>query len=291
MKYGIFFAYWANEWSVDYKQYIDKVSDLGFDILEIHAAAFVDRYSTDAQILDLKEYAQQKGITLTAGFGPNKDQDLSSSDPSIVANAMNFYKDVLKKLYKAGIDYIGGGIFSYWPVDYSQPFDKTIDWKNSVKNMKEVAKIAEEYNIMLGLEVLNRFETYMLNTCAEALEYVDQVDHPNVGLELDTFHMSIEEDSIPSAIRLAGKHLIHLHVGEQNRKVPGKGNQPWREIGIALRDIGYDGRVIMEPFVKTGGKVAEDIKVWHELLPDISDSALDKDAKAALQFLKHVFNA
>ena len=106
---------------------------------------------------------------------------------------------------------------------------------------------------------------------------------------LDTFHMNIEEDNIAAAIRLAGKDLCHLHLGEQNRLVPGKGSLPWQEIGQALRDIDYQGAAVMEPFVMKGGTIGSQIRVWRDLIPDTGEDALDRDAKGAVEFVRHVF--
>jgi len=196
---------------------------------------------------------------------------------------------MLAKLKLMNITQVGGGLYSYWPVDYSKPVDKNGDWKRSVKNVTEVAKIAADCGVVLGMEVLNRFEGYLLNTCEEALQFVNEVNQPNVKIMLDTFHMNIEEDNIAGAIRMAGDKLGHLHLGEQNRKVPGKGSLPWNEIGLALRDINYQGAAVMEPFVKKGGTIGSDIKIWRNLLPDTSEEILDRDAKASLEFVKHVF--
>jgi D-psicose/D-tagatose/L-ribulose 3-epimerase len=289
MKYGIYFAYWAKEWREDYKKYIDRAAKLGFDILEISCASLKDQYVSDSQLFDLRDYAKEQGITLTAGYGPAKEENLSSSDDRIVKNAKSFYKDVLEKLRKLDIKLLGGGIYSYWPVDYSVPIDKAGDWKRSVTNIREIAAIAADCGVVLGMEVLNRFEGYLLNTCQEALKFVGEVNHPNVKIMLDTFHMNIEEDNMAEAIRMAGDKLGHFHIGEQNRKVPGKGCIPWNAIGHALRDIGYDGTVVMEPFVMPGGTIGQDIKVWRNLLPDTSEAILDRDAKGALEFVKHVF--
>lgn len=187
------------------------------------------------------------------------------------------------------IHLLGGGLYSYWPVDFSRPVDKPGAWKRSVRGMKEIAKIAEDRGVVLGMEVLNRYEGYLLNTCEEALEYVDAVDSPNVKIMLDTFHMNIEEDNIGAAIRRAGPQLCHLHLGEQNRRVPGKGSLPWAEIGRALRDIDYRGAAVMEPFVMSGGTIGSQIKVWRDLVPGCSEADLDRDAQGALGFVKHVF--
>jgi len=289
MKYGIYVAYWLNEWSADYKKYINKAAEIGFDILEISCASFYNWYKADAQLAELRDYAKEKGVILTAGYGPAKEQNLSSEDENVVRNAKAFLKDVFTKLKLMNITHVGGGLYSYWPVDYSKPIDKSGDWKRAVKNVTEVAKIAADCGVVLGMEVLNRFEGYLLNTCEEALQFVNEVNQPNVKIMLDTFHMNIEEDNIAGAIRMAGDKLGHLHLGEQNRKVPGKGSLPWNEIGLALRDINYQGAAVMEPFVKKGGTIGSDIKIWRNLLPDTSEEILDRDAKASLEFVKHVF--
>lgn len=289
MKYGIYFAYWEKNWAADYKKYIDKIAELGFDILEIGCAAFKDTYTTDAQLLELKKYAEDKNVILTAGYGPSASENLGSEDEAVQKNAIEFFTETLRKLHVMGIKNLGGGLYGYWPADYSKEVDKAGDLERSIKNMRKVAKIAEEYDVMLGMETLNRFEGYLLNTCEEAIEYVDAVGSDHVGIMLDTFHMSIEEDNIAAAIRKAGDKLCHLHLGERNRQVPGRGTMPWGEIGQALRDINYQKAAVMEPFVMPGGSVGQDIKVWRNLIPDTSEAALDADAKNALQFVRHVF--
>lgn len=289
MKYGIYFAYWTHEWFADYKKYMDKVSALGFDILEISCAAFKDTYTTDEQLIELREYAKEKGLTLTAGYGPTKEQNLCAEDTTVVKRATEFFRETLRKLELMDIHTLGGGLYSYWPVDYSSPIDKPGDLKRAVRGVREIAKMAEQRNVMLGMEVLNRFEGYLLNTCEEALAFVDEVNNPCVKVMLDTFHMNIEEDNLAEAIRLAGDKLGHLHVGEQNRKVPGKGSIPWNEIGVALRDIKYDGAAVMEPFVLSGGTVGSEIKVWRDLVPNATEEILDCHAKGALKYLRHVF--
>lgn len=288
MKFGIYFAYWEQEWAADYKKYIRKVKELGFDILEVSCAALANM--SREELLELKNEAEAYGVTLTAGYGPAASENLGSADEAVVKNAIVFYTDILKKLEFLGIHTIGGGIYSYWPVDYTKPIDKRGDWERSVKNVRIVGKTAQECGVDYCLEVLNRFEGYLLNTCAEAKEFVTQVDVPSVKIMLDTFHMNIEEDSIVEAILLAGENLGHFHVGENNRRVPGKGNLPWYEIGTALRRIHYDKNVVMEPFVRSGGQVGADIKVWRDLSNGASVKQLDEDAKNSVAFLRYVFS-
>lgn len=287
MKYGIYFAYWEKEWNADQANYIKKAKELRFDILEISCAALknIDQKGLDR----FKETAREYDMILTAGYGPAASENLASPDDAIVKNAIAFYTDILKKLEYLDIHTLGGGIYSYWPVDYSRPIDKQGDWERSVKNVRTVSKIAETCGVDYCLEVLNRFEGYLLNTAQEAVRFVNEVGTSSVKVMLDTFHMNIEEDSMTDAILTAGNKLGHFHVGENNRKVPGKGNIPWAEIGKALRRINYRGNVVMEPFVLTGGTVGSDIKVWREIMPDITTEKLDEDARASVEFLHHVF--
>lgn len=288
MKYGIYFAYWEKEWDAGYLPYIEKVKRLGFDILEISCAALVhaDRKMLD----DLRRRAEDWGVTLTAGYGPGPKENLASSDPAVVKHAVAFYTDILKKLEYLQIHTIGGGIYSCWPVDYSVPIDKAGDWARSVENVRTVGKIAGECGVQYCLEVLNRFEGYLLNTAEEARQFVEEVDVPAVRIMLDTFHMNIEEDDMAAAIRLAGSRLGHFHVGENNRRVPGKGTLPWAQIGGALRETGYEGAVVMEPFVLQGGGVGRDIKIWRDLSRGADEARLDADAAASVSFLRHVFS-
>lgn len=288
MKYGIYFAYWEKEWNADQKSYISKVKKLGFDILEI-SCAMLKNISRE-ELVEMRDMARAEGVTLTAGYGPGPSENLASSDEAVVKNAVAFYTDILKKLEILDIHTLGGGIYSYWPVDYTKPIDKEGDWKRSVKNVRTVGKIAQECGVDYCLEVLNRFEGYLLNTCAECRQFVEEVDVPAVKIMLDTFHMNIEEDSMTEAILLAGDRLGHFHVGENNRRLPGKGNLPWYQIGSALRAIGYDKNVVMEPFVKSGGKVGSDIKVWRDLSMGAATEQLDRDAAASVAFLRNVFS-
>lgn len=288
MKYGIYFAYWEKEWNADQKSYISKVKKLGFDILEI-SCAMLKNISRE-ELVEMRDMARAEGVTLTAGYGPGPSENLASSDEAVVKNAVAFYTDILKKLEILDIHTLGGGIYSYWPIDYTKPIDKEGDWKRSVKNVRTVGKIAQECGVDYCLEVLNRFEGYLLNTCAECRQFVEEVDVPAVKIMLDTFHMNIEEDSMTEAILLAGDRLGHFHVGENNRRLPGKGNLPWYQIGSALRAIGYDKNVVMEPFVKSGGKVGSDIKIWRDLSMGAATEQLDRDAAASVAFLRNVFS-
>ncbi|MGI6237299.1 MAG: sugar phosphate isomerase/epimerase family protein [Candidatus Excrementavichristensenella sp.] len=286
MKFGIYFAYWETEWRGDYKAYIEKAAKLGFDVMELSYAP-MPGYS-EAYMQELRACAKANGITLTAGYGPTADQNISSSDPSVVANGMAFFREMLRRLEKMGIRSIGGGLYSYWPVDYSKPIDRERDRAIALKNVRELGKEALDRGVDFCLECLNRYEGYLLNTAKEGVEFLQEVDVPSVKLLLDTFHMNIEEDSMPDAILTAGPYLRRLHTGEANRRVPGQGGLPWNDIGRALRAIDFQGDVVMEPFVRAGGTIGREIKVWRQLVDKVDEGSLDRDALRALQFSRFV---
>ena len=286
MKHGIYYAFWENEWNGDFLYYIEKVAKLGFDVLEI-AAHHINSYNAQ-QLADIRQCAKDNGIILTAGIGPTKEKNLSSPDAAVRKAGDAFFRETLTNIAKLDVHLIGGALYSYWPIDYSKPVDKIGDRARGIEGIAGIADFANYLGINLCMEVLNRFENHVLNTAAEGVAFVKEVGKPNVKVMLDTFHMNIEEDSIGGAIRTAGSLLGHLHTGECNRRVPGKGRTPWREIGEALRDIGYNGTVVMEPFIKMGGTVGSDIKVWRDLSEGANEAEMDKQAQDALVFQRYM---
>jgi len=286
MKFGIYYSYWEQEWSADCLKYVEKVAKLGFDVLEI-AAHHLNGYEP-AHIAEIGRAARANGIVLTAGLGPSPQKNLSSPDPAIRKAGRAFFEETLTNLEKLDIHVIGGALHSYWPVDYSQPVDKAGDRARGLEGIASLADFAADRGVNLCIEVLNRFENHVLNTAAEGAAFVREVGKPNVKVMLDTFHMNIEEDSFSEAIRTAGSLLGHFHTGENNRRVPGEGRLPWGEIGAALRAIGYEGAVVMEPFVRTGGGVGSDIKVWRDLSGGADEAGLDEAARRGLAFSREV---
>lgn len=294
MQHGIYYAYWEREWSGDYLNYVKKVADLGFDILEIAAGPLPD-YS-EHQLLELRKCAEEYGIRLTVGYGPTAENNIASADPSVRAHALEYYKELFRRMEVINANLIGGAIYSCWPIDYSKPVDKAGDWSRGVEGIAKLSEVGRNHGIeTIGMEVLNRFENHVLNTAKEGAQFVREVrelepNATNVKVMLDTFHMNIEEQSIGNAIRTAGDLLGHFHTGECNRMVPGQGRTPWREIHDALHEIKYDGAVTMEPFVIPGGTVGQDIKIWRNIVEDISEEALDKDVKEALIFQRYMLD-
>jgi len=178
---------------------------------------------------------------------------------------------------------MAGVNYSSWPRKLLPGDDKQVLTDRAVEGVREAIKAAEDCGVLFCVEVVNRFEQFIMNTAAEGIAFAERVGSPNCKIHLDTFHMNIEEDSIGGAIVEAGAWLGHFHLGEPNRRPPGRGRMPWPEIFGALREIDYKDAVVMEPFLVPGGEVGRDISVFRDLL---GKDDLDEEAATSVKFVQ-----
>ncbi len=281
-KTGIYYAYWTQDWNADFVPFVKKVKNLGFDILEVNAGA-ITQLSREEQ-KTLKLVAQEHDLLLSCCVGLTEDVDPSSSELSVRKKGVNFLNTIADSMVNCGIQKLSGIIYSSWPGKleprgYSK--EKIRDW--SIQSMKEAIKKAEDLNLFYNVEVVNRFEQFLLNTAKEGVEYAQEVSSKNIKILLDTFHMNIEENSFRESIITAGDYLGHFHIGENNRRPPGTGMLPWDDIFSALKEINYDNFIVMEPFVSEGGEVGRDISVYRDVMPGADK---DIEAQKSCQFIK-----
>ncbi len=278
---GIYYAYWERDWTANLLLYPPRVARLGFDILEIKLDQVVAMPARRRE--DLKKSAREHGIELTFCEGLAREYDISSPESSVRRRGIEYMKRGLDLIHRMGGTVLGGIIYGAWTPPVTKELAKRDHLQRSTESMREIMQTAEQLGIICNAEVVNRFEQFMLNTCAEAVEYVKMVGSPNLKVMLDTFHMNIEEDSIRGAVLRVGNDLGHLHIGETNRRPPGQGRFPWAELIGAIREISYSGRIVMEPFVQPGGTVGRDIRVWREMAVG---GDLDEEARRSLRFIK-----
>ena len=162
------------------------------------------------------------------------------------------------------------------------------EWDQCVQSLRQAGEIAAQHQVVLALEPLNRFETFFLNTTEDAVRLMEEVNHPAVGLLLDTFHMHIEEKSTPAAIRHASRHIRHFHASENDRGIVGSGQVPWKEVFQALRAIGYAGTITVESFNAVIPELAGATCIWRPLAP--SADALASESLIFLQDLGRAFS-
>jgi D-psicose/D-tagatose/L-ribulose 3-epimerase len=281
-KIGIYYAYWTQEWDADFNPYVDKVADLGFDVLEVNAGTIATM--TSAERKKLKDHADARQIGLSYCIGLPAKYDVAAEDENVRKNGIRFLGEITRGIGEMGGGRLSGILYSSWPSLMPEGVsDKRPYLDRSVNSLKEAIKVAEDNQVVFNMEVVNRFEQYLLNTAAEGVDYVKCIDSPNAKILLDTYHMNIEEDTIADAIETAGSYLGHVHLGENNRKTPGYGHIPWAELANALKKINYQGWMVMEPFLKPGGQVGRDIRVWREVGVGMD---LDTEAYKAVRFMR-----
>ncbi len=155
------------------------------------------------------------------------------------------------------------------------------EWKWGVEGMRTVAEDAAKTGVMLGVEYLNRFETYFLTCAADTARFVAEVDHPSCRMMYDTFHANIEEKSIRDAILTAAPYTAHVHISEHDRSTPGRGHVQWRETFDTFRETGYDGWMVVEAFGLALPAIAAATKIWRRMYD--SEEQLARDALAFMK--------
>jgi D-psicose/D-tagatose/L-ribulose 3-epimerase len=278
---GIHYGYWTQYWDSEPIQFVKKAQKCGFDILEVNAPKIARMSAPERDAL--KGAAADAGLGLTYSIGLSADMDLASEDAATRKKGIAFLQDIARAMKHMSGTVMAGVNYSSWPRKLLPGEDKRVLTDRAVECVREAIKAAEDCGVLFCVEVLNRFEHFIMNTAAEGVSFAERVASPNCKIHLDTFHMNIEEDSIGGAIGEAGVWLGHFHLGEPNRRPPGRGRMPWSEIFGALREINYGGALVMEPFLIPGGDVGRDISVYR-YLPG-SDN-LDEEAVRSLQFVR-----
>ncbi len=285
-KLGIFMNFWEKNWDADHAKYIKKAAEIGYDILEFQAQPLLEM--SDEKLKSLKALANEVGIELTYSLGLDPNYDVSSPDEAVRLGGVDYLQRIIRQIQKMDGTLLSGVSYAGWGTPNYVLDDKRPLLENSLKSMREIIKVAEECGVTYCVEAVNRFEGCLINTAQEALDYASEIDSPNIGVLLDTYHMNIEENSIGDAIRLVGDKLTSFHTGENNRTAPGKGHLDWDEIFGALSAIGYKNRIVCEPFVMQGGEVGRDIHVFRDLIDNLSEARIDEEAKYILNFEKEM---
>ncbi len=274
MKYGVHVALWMSRWPEDITPHIRTVAELGFDGIEISLLGM-----SDEKVKSLHDLIRELGLEVTCTTGLAKDDDIASDDPAVRERGLRYMEWAIDTAARLGAQLLTGVVYAPWGQFW--PGEKAARAERSAASLGGLARRLDETGVTLGLEAINRFETDLVNTAAEAAALAQGTGSPRIGVLLDTFHMNMEEKDIGAAIRATGDCLVHFHCVENDRGVPGSGHTPWPDIFTALRDIRYDRWLTLEMFVKPGVDVSPDLNIWRPIETDPTDAA-----RRALQFLR-----
>ncbi len=256
---------------------IPKVKGMGFDVFEI---AVEDPALIELSLVkDALEESRMSAIVCGV-FGP--DRDLSSASSAIRDSARQYLRWCIDAAQSLGSPLVCGPLYaSVGKAHPENDAESRAERERSVRGLRELAAYAGDHGIRLAIEPLNRFENDLINTAGQALEYLDAVGSPHVGLHLDSFHMHLEEKDSAAAVLQAGERLFHFHACENDRGVPGTGQVAWSGILGALKAVGYHGAVVIESFTPENKSIARAVCIWRQIAPD-----QDSIARDGLAFLR-----
>jgi D-psicose/D-tagatose/L-ribulose 3-epimerase len=274
MKFGMNLLLWTGELNDNIMPVLETLKQMGYDGVELPL------FNTDLDYAAWGRRLDDLGLERTAVTVRGEEDNPISPDAAVRARGVANTKKALDCCRAAGATALVGPFHS--ALGFFTGTGPTEDeWKWGVESMRQVAEHAGQVGVTLGVECLNRFECYLLNTHADSARFVREVDHPNCRAMYDTFHAHIEEKNIPQAIRDCADVLCHVHISENDRSTPGKGNVRWAENFDALKNVGYDGWLMIEAFGLALPELVAATKIWRRMY-----ASEDQLARDGLAFMK-----
>ncbi|HEX2860929.1 MAG TPA: sugar phosphate isomerase/epimerase family protein [Lacunisphaera sp.] len=258
---------------------IPRIAGLGFAAVEL---PLEDPALVEAK--RVRRLAQDHGlkVSVCGAFGPGRD--LTNADARVRQGTQDYITACLDFAAEVGAPMLCGPLYAEVGKRRQLPeAARRAEWQLAAEGIREACEAAAARKLRIAIEPLNRFETDLVHTAADAVRMARDVGHPAAGVMLDSFHMTIEEDNLERAVLAAGPHLLHVQVSENQRGVPGTGLTDWRALARGLQTIGYGGLVVIESFTPDNRDLAGAVCIWNRRAPD-----QDIFAQEGLHFLlKH----
>jgi D-psicose/D-tagatose/L-ribulose 3-epimerase len=265
MKTGINMLLWTSHVTADHKAILRSIKKTGYDSVEIPIfEGTPDHYAKLGGLLD--EIGLERSVVSVIGAGNNP----LSPDKAQQKAGLDYTKWVIDCTAALGANILAGPMHS--ELGYFTGSGATAaERKRGINYHRRAGDYAHKKNVRFALEALNRFECYFLNTMAQLADYLDEVDHPAVKAMYDTFHANIEEKDPIGAIKTIKRHMIHVHISENDRGAPGKGNIPWAETFKGLRAAKYEDSLTIEAFGRALPALAAATRIWRDMFPNFED--------------------
>jgi D-psicose/D-tagatose/L-ribulose 3-epimerase len=261
MKFGVNTLIWTGAFDRSHLPLLPRLKERGFDGVEI-----VVFHVEDFPVAETRRSLEENGMECTFCTALGSDMSAISEDAGARQRARTYLEDCTKVAADLGAKMFGGAFYA--PIGYLPGRRRSAEeWKREVEFLQSLGDTLTRNDVTLAVEPLNRFETFFLNTVADTVKLCEEVNHPKVGVLLDTFHANIEERDVVAAFARAGKHLKHVHTCENDRGTPGTGHVPWTGVFQVLRDLKYDGWLIIESFGYTIPEIATAACIWRDLAP------------------------
>lgn len=260
MKLGINLLLWATYIDESHLPVLERLKEIGYDGVELPImSGEADHYRWLGGKLDELGLRRTASIAITDPKINPVSEDAAERDA-----ARDYMKWVVDCAQASGCEVVIGPMYqTLGRFTGAGPTEE--ENQRVVDLLSEAAPLAEQADLTLAIEALNRFECYMCNTLATAAELARRINHPAVGIMIDTFHCHMEENDTPQAIREADDVIVHAHYSENNRGIPGTGQVDFPAVTAALRDVDYDDWVVIEAFGRAMPDLAAATCIWRDL--------------------------
>ncbi len=235
------------------RETFERLKRYGYDGVELMGEPRLYR------VAEIQGLCREFGLQVLSIAGiypwPTEERDLANPDPEVRVRAVEYLRKCVDFALDVGaplIVVVPSSVAKTSPVGYFESEEEWVaaaerEWNYALESVKTAAAYAEEKGMLLAIEPINRYETFLVNNVDQGLRFISEVGSKAVRLHLDTFHMNIEEPDPAEAIRKGGNLLVNLHIADSNREAVGRGHIDFNSIMRALKDIRYQGALTLEP--------------------------------------------
>ncbi len=258
-RFGAHAFIWRSDWTpTTAREVIEAAAAADLDFVEIPLLR-PDTFDP----VGTRELLQAHGLAATCSLG----LPANAAYPDQPVLAERFLRRVIAQVSEVGADKLTGVLYGTLGEFEGRPPTEA-DYDLLASSLKRVAREAATLGLSLGLEPVNRYETFLVNTAAQGLDLLARIDEPNTFIHLDTYHMNVEERGFRGPIEACGEHLRYIHLSESDRGTPGLGNVDWEAVFEGLAAIGYQGDLVMESFVALNPDMARATCMWRDVVDD-----------------------
>jgi D-psicose/D-tagatose/L-ribulose 3-epimerase len=275
MKIGFCMFLWTTNVTEKHEKLLKDIKATGYDGVEIPIFE-----GAPADYKRLGEMLDRIGLQRTAVSAMGDPAMNLIGDAAARKAGINYMKWAIDCASALGVDRLSGPLHSTLG-QFSGTGPTTAEKQRSVSSQRAIGDHAAKKGVTIGLEALNRFECYLVNTMDDLCAHLDEIAHENIKAMYDTFHCNIEETDPIGAFTKHTKHIVHVHISENDRGVPGRGNIPWRKTFSTIRGSGYDGWLTIESFGRGLKDLAAATKVWRDFAE--SPEAVYRDGYAHIR--------
>jgi D-psicose/D-tagatose/L-ribulose 3-epimerase len=277
MKYGMHLFTFVSRIDDSALEVLPRLKRMGYHGCEIPlVAGLLDLINPQK----IREALQGLEMECVAGTGIPEEMSTISDDPETRMRGIEHVKSCVDVAAMMGAPLVAGALYAPFGIRHKGRRTEQ-QWERSVRSLRKMARYAAPKGVTIGLEPLNRYEHFFINTVEDALSLLQDVNEPNVKLHLDTYHMNIEEKDLHRSITRAGTAVCHVHCSENDRGIPGTGHIDWDGVFRGLLDIQYQGWLVIESFFEPIPEISDFTPIWRRLAPDA-----DTLAREGLEFIR-----